>query len=196
MIPEYHAINTPPVTMDFCIYLNPPLDEYNDDAAETKRGLQLYLPGKAFNHAPLENLMDQPMAIGIAFSELSSVPDVIELLSKMGTWTAAHWQFLWHLSKVRQAAEREAGAVAPDIKQLPPFLPCITIQQHCWRLYITTRVGKDTLVWIDMYMGSTSSAMGVYQLTCSLQRLAKWVRDEYWPWLRDLLKDWPYKLYG
>ncbi|KAH6869140.1 hypothetical protein B0T10DRAFT_313984 [Thelonectria olida] len=75
--------------------------------------------------------------------------------------------------------------------QLPDYLPGIIIQGHDWHLVITTREGDKTMFWQKMTFGSTSSSKGIYQIICTLQLLGRWARDEYWPWLRGVVSEWP-----
>ena len=38
-----------------------------------------------------------------------------------------------------------------------------------------------------MYIGSTNSVLGIYQIVRALQFLAKWSLDVYWPWYRRVV---------
>jgi hypothetical protein len=46
--------------------------------------------------------------------------------------------------------------------------------------------GEDdfkVIILRDLRLGSTDTVLGIYQLVESVRRLAKWVEEEYRPWL-------------
>jgi hypothetical protein len=168
--------------------------------------IQDALPDGTFNHTSLITLRDRPIALSIETKRTGEGWDNARL--QMGIWNAAHWEFLGHLSRMRHGAANELSRIAqeatntPDSAQdtalsldhavqLPDYLPGIIIQGHDWHLVITTREGDKTIFWQKMTFGSTSSSRGIYQIICTLQLLGRWARDEYWPWLRGVVLEWP-----
>jgi hypothetical protein len=72
---------------------------------------------------------------------------------------------------------------------LPDFLPAVIVQGHDWYLVITTQEEKRTVLWTKLFMGTTSSVLGIYQVAYALQLLRNWASRTYWPFLRQVVLD-------
>lgn len=146
------------------------------------------LPDGILNFTDFVPLEKKPIAFSIGTVKPSEGFDSAKL--QLGIWQMAHWSFLRCLAERLTAeaqAETEGGEKAHGSTKLPPFIPGIIIQGHEWYLNFTTLEGEQTLFWQKVAVGSTSSARGVYQIVHILQALRQWVKDEYWPWLRDVI---------
>ncbi|KAF2416326.1 hypothetical protein EJ08DRAFT_703686 [Tothia fuscella] len=74
-----------------------------------------------------------------------------------------------------------------------PFLPILIIQGHDWNFLAAVRQTSmdgdkritKTCVYHKVAFGSTTSLLGVYQVICTIQLLATWVRDDYTPWFES-----------
>lgn len=76
--------------------------------------------------------------------------------------------------------------------KLPTFIPAIIVQGHQWFLSITIPEDKRIALWYGLPIGTTSSTIGIYQIVCVLQLLRKWVKDTYWPLVREMVYlGWP-----
>ncbi|KAF4451321.1 hypothetical protein F53441_5743 [Fusarium austroafricanum] len=192
IIAEYHVTSTSK-KVDFCMYIDPKHDQ-DARVLETIEGLKRILPLGMFNHANLNPLCNNPVAVSIETKKTGEGWENAKL--QMQVWMAAHWQFLRKLLELRQRAkeklsEEETGINPDETWQLPEFVPGIIIQGHDWHLIITTPEGEKTIFWQKKNFGDTSSSKGIYKIIYTLQLLRKWAQEEYWKWLRKLLLEWP-----
>lgn len=86
---------------------------------------------------------------------------------QIGTWHSAQWRSL------RYEQDRSSRSIE--------FLPGIIIQGHEWRFVASVLdvSGKCQLLEA-VALGNTGSILGVYSLMASLQRLRRWIKEEYW----------------
>ncbi|KAH7173106.1 hypothetical protein DER46DRAFT_214570 [Fusarium sp. MPI-SDFR-AT-0072] len=197
IIAEYH-VTSASKKVDFCMYIDPKHDE-TADVSEIIEALKNVLPLGMFNHANLNPLSDNPIAVSIETKKTGEGWENAKL--QMEVWMAAHWQFLRKLLELRQRAanelslmKQEAGDLTPNSDkpwQLPEFIPGIIIQGHDWHLIITTPEGEKTIFWQKKNFGDTSSSKGIYKIIYNLQLLRQWAQEEYSKWLRELLLEWP-----
>lgn len=67
--------------------------------------------------------------------------------------------------------------------QSPLFLPLFIVQGHDWSFLAATRQpGGLTTIWSKVIVGSTNSALGIYQIVATLRLLAQWSTDVFKPW--------------
>ncbi|KAJ4168312.1 hypothetical protein NW754_013646 [Fusarium falciforme] len=167
IIKEYVSTASQPKMVDFCIYMDPTVNEAASDAVQILRRM---LPAGVINHTDFQPLRDRPIAISIETkSRGRTQPETAEL--QLGTWHAAQWRFLEDL------VSRTGGSLDGL-----PFLPAVIVQGHSWSFAATTREGHRTDLWTEYCFGSTSDVAGVYKAIWGLQRLALWAREVYWPW--------------
>ncbi|KAH7009956.1 hypothetical protein EDB80DRAFT_838956, partial [Ilyonectria destructans] len=179
--------------VDFCISVEPENDESlkATTATSTQPAILRFrdtLPDRILNFTDFAPLEKRPIALSIETKKPSEGFDSAKL--QLGVWQMAHWSFLRYLAErpiAEAQAEAEGGEKTDGSIKLPPFIPGIIIQGHDWHLNFTTSEGEQTLFWQKVLIGSTSSAKGVYQIVHILQVLRQWVKDEYWPWLRDVI---------
>ncbi|KAG6042230.1 hypothetical protein E4U41_002573 [Claviceps citrina] len=204
--------------VDFAIYIEPgnDLDRIapDDTPMDAINRCLEDLPGKVFNITDFEPLSKRPIALSIETKKPSAAFDSAKL--QLGVWQNAHWTFLRHLrdmssQKCKEAAELQrattiqqeestATGTAPATATaeqnvsfaLPSFIPGIIVQGHQWYLIITTPEGRRTVLWQSAMFGTTQTTKGVYQIVCVLHLLRQWVRDPYWPLIRDMVRaGWP-----
>ncbi|KAL5903048.1 hypothetical protein ACKVV7_011356 [Pyricularia oryzae] len=68
------------------------------------------------------------------------------------------------------------------------FLPAIIIVGHDWKFAATTREGGGggrTVLWTECTIGSTSNLLGIYKIIWCVRRLARYVKERYWPWYAE-----------
>ncbi|KZL63843.1 hypothetical protein CT0861_13196 [Colletotrichum tofieldiae] len=68
--------------------------------------------------------------------------------------------------------DRLVGQTDPKM-QLPEFMPGKIIQGHEWLFVASTKQGDQ------VHIGSTATAIGVYQIVCVLQYLKRWIENTY-----------------
>jgi len=174
IIKEYLPTNAPGKMVDFCLFIDPengPSCVENTAAIKAIEDLRKVLPLSAINHTDLFFLLSRPLAVSIETKKRGGKEEEAEL--QMGTWHAAQWKLLSRLVS-------NAGGALETL----PFIPAIVVQGHEWSLGATTRENNQTILWLERRFGSTTSALGVYQIVWGLQRLARWAEDTYWPWFR------------
>ncbi|KAJ4251385.1 hypothetical protein NW762_011366 [Fusarium torreyae] len=201
IIPEYQL--QPPnreysKKADFCIYVEPSRDSQQSLLPRIIKALRNTLPQSTLNHVDLNTLQERPIAISIQTLEQSHA--LHALILHKGDWISARWNFLETLLSLRREAvvslarmQRQTSCVPHPYPQLPEYLFDIIIHGHEWYLVITSSEEGETVLRGVINFGSTSSSKGIYQIVCTLQVLKHYVGEVYWPWMRDLLLNWPRK---
>lgn len=171
IIKEYLPLNTQAKMVDFCMFICPETDSQPALVAETIRQRRLLLPGHAINHTECPAFRNRPVSVSIETKKQGGTgKEDAEL--QLGTWYAAQWNFL------------EAQSSSLDGLD---FLPAVVVRGHEWSFVATTREGMKTILWVEKPFGSTTSGLGVYKVVWTLQRLAKWSKEVYWPWYKKNL---------
>ncbi|KAL2802612.1 hypothetical protein BJX63DRAFT_437719 [Aspergillus granulosus] len=169
IIQEYLPIRSQAEMVDFCIYIEPKMD---DIAFNAILSLRQVLPCYVINHTDFPPLRSSPIAVSIlAWGQRGAQPATMEL--QLGTWHAGQWNLLEDLVA-------RSGGTFDGLS----FLPAVIVEGHYWSFAATTRKGRKTVLWLEQRFGSTSDVVGVYKTIWGLQRLAKWAREVYWPWFR------------
>lgn len=158
---------------DFCIYLHLDRTIFPKERNEIDRLYESPASTK-INHTNFEPLTYFPIALSI--NTRGSMLD-------LGRWESARWACLQNLMK-ECTVDALKGQPKPT---LPEFLPAILVQDEEWNLVVTTYERKNTTIWHQIKMGSTSSMQGVYQIIACLHALREWMEGVFWPWLRALL---------
>ncbi|KAF7548362.1 hypothetical protein G7046_g8702 [Stylonectria norvegica] len=170
IILEYLPATSKAKMVDFCVYLDPTADQV---ATSTIQTLRRSLPFQVINHTEFQPFRKRPIAISVETkSRGRAQSDTAEL--QLGTWHSAQWRFLHRLVSL-------SGGSFDGLA----FLPAIVVQGHDWSFVATTREGHKTVLWLEQPLGSTSNIVGVYKIIWSLQRLAQWAAEVYWPWFRQ-----------
>ncbi|KAJ5465249.1 uncharacterized protein N7458_000935 [Penicillium daleae] len=170
IIREYLPPGATGKMVDFCIYVNPEAEPVACSEAEK---LTRTLPAQVINHTDEYALRNWPIAVSIE-TKRQGEERLAAAELQLGTWHTAQWRLLERL--VAQTGGTFDGL---------PFLPAIVVHGHMWSFAATTREGETTLLWLEQVFGSSSNILGVYKTIWSLQRLAKWASDVYWPWIRE-----------
>jgi hypothetical protein len=176
--------------VDFAIHIEP--SNHMQDAIHTL-AQQSSEPFSA-NHTSYAPLRSRP--IGISIETKLTGEKWEDAMIQIEIWAAAHFTKLEEL--VRDAARNndlskaeaeededssgEGGAEDYSPATLP-FLPFVVVQGHDWNFLAATRdKGKRTCLYHKVTFGSTTSLLGAYQVICTIQLLAAWVRDSYTSW--------------
>ncbi|KAF4986695.1 hypothetical protein FDECE_15821 [Fusarium decemcellulare] len=171
IIKEYLPTTSQAKMIDFGIYISLEA-ENSSEVIDAVENLRRALPCNVINHTDFDCLRNRPLAVSIETKKRNSIsPEAAEI--QLGTWHAAQWKFLEDLVK------RSRGSFDGL-----PFLPAVIVNGHEWSFAATTKEGQKTILWLEKGFGSTSSSLGVFKVVWGLQRLAKWVREVYWPWYK------------
>ncbi|KAL6717741.1 hypothetical protein ACLMJK_003826 [Lecanora helva] len=80
----------------------------------------------------------------------------------------------WNLAQYNKMRQLNPGLTWQEL----PFLPAILTQEHAWNLYIIRMISQDEiLVQGPMLVGTSAGLVGIFQILCTIQRLALWTRD-------------------
>ncbi|KAI1115530.1 hypothetical protein F5Y14DRAFT_410228 [Nemania sp. NC0429] len=161
--------------IDFCVALQPLEDHSIVEAEQTIRELRGRTDGSVVNHTDFYPLRDRPIVMSVASG--NSGEGLLEAETQVGVWQAAQWSLL--------ASQSKSGK--DSISSLP-FLPALLIQGPQWYFAATTREGDQTLLWTERSIGSTDTALGIFQIIRTLRYMAEWSATIYWPWYeREIL---------
>ncbi|KAJ4312672.1 hypothetical protein N0V84_009816 [Fusarium piperis] len=164
------CLNAHDKRIDFCFYVDVP------DSNPARRALDQVCRQRShgsINHTDYPPLLRRPVCLSIE-TKLTG-QDWQAALEQTSIWLTAQWACLDKL------AGKEVVATSLE------FLPALIVQGHDWWFVATTRNMRpdaryETVLWSKVFIGSTASARGVYQVVTTLQRLAKWCSETYWPW--------------
>ncbi|KAI8306407.1 hypothetical protein K4K59_011508 [Colletotrichum sp. SAR11_240] len=162
--------------VDFCIHIEP-------DTPQHVIPTVLRSPSQSINHTEYAALLHKP--IGIAIETKLTGADWETARTQVGIWLAAQWNRLDDLVWSRGiGVEHTSPAVAAGLV----FLPAVIIQGHAWSFVAFTR-DRDGVprLWCQLPFALTRSVKGVYQAVAGLQLLSRWLREEYWPWFRQII---------
>ncbi|RMJ02397.1 hypothetical protein CDV36_015336 [Fusarium kuroshium] len=156
--------------IDFCFYIdlpdsNPASHTLNQVCHQTLHG--------SINHTDYAPLLRRPVCLSIETKRTGE--DWQAALEQTSIWLAAQWACL----------DKLVGT--PAVATGLDFLPALIVQGHDWFFVSTTRNRRpdwryETILWSKVVVGSTASARGLYQVVTTIQRLAKWCSETYWPW--------------
>ncbi|KAK2051184.1 hypothetical protein LY76DRAFT_417882 [Colletotrichum caudatum] len=158
--------------VDFCLYIDADVVGQSDHAAGAALQ-QLYKSSRstAVNHTDFAALKKHPIALSIESKTQDGSMAAATL--QVGTWHAAQWTFLRN-----QLAKNKL-----DVATLE-FLPGLIVQGSQWYFVASTWKDGKTTLWTSQSIGSTTSVIGTYRVIRSIQYLASWCREQYWPWFR------------
>jgi hypothetical protein len=161
--------------IDFAIHIEPSTRIQDAIQSLAQRRSSEYFSASHTSYAPL-----QSRPIGISIETKLTGEKWEDAMLQIEIWAAAHFSKLEEL--VRDVALEDDEDKATEAQPLP-FLPMIVVQGHDWNFLAAVRnVGKRTCVYHKVTFGSTNSLLRVYQVVCTVQLLAAWVRDSYTPW--------------
>ncbi|KAF5005409.1 hypothetical protein FDECE_8145 [Fusarium decemcellulare] len=158
--------------IDFCFYVD--LDDAHP-ARPMLNHVSQESPHGCINHTDYPPLLRRPVCLSLETKRTGE--DWQVALEQTSIWLAAQWACLDKL------VGTSASATGLD------FLPALIVQGHDWWFVAATRHLRpdglhETILWSKVFMGSTSSARGLYQVVTTIQRLSKWCAQVYWPWFR------------
>ncbi|CAI0650332.1 unnamed protein product [Colletotrichum noveboracense] len=157
--------------IDFCFVMEP-----GPQAAQAITAIQHEddLFSASINHTDYNPLRRRPIVLSIESKvEGSGINDA---QAQLLIWLEAQWRLL------RRLASR-----GDTPRPLPDFLPAIIIEGHKWYFLACPNNEKKTVLWSELFLGSTQHATGVYSIVCCLQYLSRWITDEYWPSFQRIL---------
>ncbi|KAH8747041.1 hypothetical protein F5883DRAFT_694592, partial [Diaporthe sp. PMI_573] len=169
---RYMPAISPSKKIDFCIYIEPSLDPLASSVEPAIETLRQSLPNNTINHTDYYPLRKRPIALSLETKKTGE--GWADATLQMGVWQSAHWD---------QQLQKQPTTTLPD------FLPAVIVQGHDWYLVITTQEEKRTVLWTKLFMGTTSSVLGIYQVAYALQLLRNWASRTYWPFLRQVVLD-------
>jgi hypothetical protein len=195
--------------VDFCIYYDTDARDGDDDKEQqlrkqALRDLCLHMPTTTVNHTDFRPVQLHPIVISIETKKPGTEPEQSGL--QLAVWLTAQWASLQQAAYVSIRASRRRENVSSDeassaqeqidmvnlaearVRELP-FIPSLTVQGHKWSLVLSTREGKQTVLWTEMEFGSTQSLRSTYQVIAGLREIAAWARDIYMPWWRKNVLD-------
>ncbi|KAL8826351.1 MAG: hypothetical protein Q9191_003850 [Dirinaria sp. TL-2023a] len=130
----------------------------------------------SINQTDTKSLRFSPIALSIETKRAAIEED--KARTQLEAWVSAHF------AKLRQLIGGDSTV---------PFLPLIMAQGNKWHFLIAEMadrkgpagVKKRIFIYEDHELGHTKSLLGVYQLLAAIQRLAKWIDEEYRPWFES-----------
>ncbi|KAM5366093.1 hypothetical protein ACJZ2D_010698 [Fusarium nematophilum] len=158
--------------VDFALVLRPDeeLERLIDAFLSTQpRGLN------TINQTMYEPLRRRPAPIFVETKTISGTLDGANV--QLGIWVAA-----WHerIRNIMALTGTSAKVIA---------LPVVQVMDDVWN--ISFAVDRDLEIQIlqsNLRIGDTSSILGAYQLQAAVAALAKWMKDEFAPWVKHLLQ--------
>jgi hypothetical protein len=130
----------------------------------------LRVEGKpSINHTNTEHIRFTPIAVSIETKRGAIDEDSANV--QLSVWVSAHF------ARLRQLSQGKAKL---------PILPLVVIQGHDWKMMVAEAKGDGRIIILrDLRLGATDTVLGIYQLISSVRRLARWVNEEYKPWLES-----------
>ncbi|KAI9749363.1 MAG: hypothetical protein M1815_002578 [Lichina confinis] len=126
------------------------------------------------NHTWHTPLIPRPASVSLETKRTGEGWD--KAIMQSGIWAAAHIAKLGRL----------VADVGGDPKTIPT-LPLVVVQGHDW-YFPAASAGEHgrTNIWSKARFGTTSAALGVYQIVATIQYLAHWTRTVYRPWFSKM----------
>ncbi|CAM6085752.1 unnamed protein product [Calypogeia fissa] len=136
------------------------------------------------NATGAEHVRFAPVAVSLETKRAAIDED--EGCVQLGMWVAANFARLRQLVRNRFDS---IGGLGGEGEVWLPVLPLVMCQGHDWKMMVAEAIvepGADdfkVVILRDLRLGSTDSVLGIYQLVEAVRRLARWVDEEYRPWL-------------
>uniref|UniRef100_A0A0B7KAR4 PD-(D/E)XK nuclease-like domain-containing protein n=1 Tax=Bionectria ochroleuca TaxID=29856 RepID=A0A0B7KAR4_BIOOC len=162
---QYRPRDAPSKMVDYCLSIQPCESRHR----EVIDHIRASRPGCSINHSDQgAQMMKHPIAISIETKRHGEQYDTA--LLQIATWHSAQWRSL-----------RWGGRDISNIE----FLAGLIVQGHDWQFVATAPGdGENGLVRVfrpGIHIGDTRSEEAIYKLLVSLQRLAAWAEDVFWP---------------
>ncbi|KAI1179467.1 hypothetical protein F4777DRAFT_532663 [Nemania sp. FL0916] len=161
--------------IDFCMFIEPQ-DEELKMLIELEKRLRLDC---GINHTDYDPLIHR--LIVLSALSMENVGVFKEEQVQLCVWQRAQWALLESLTEFTNSGGKDAA------RPMIPFLPALIIQGHDWSFAATTRSGKQTILWLKQDIGKTDSVLGIFQIVHGLRYIARWIRETYWPWYRQII---------
>ncbi|KAI0465616.1 hypothetical protein F4859DRAFT_376000 [Xylaria cf. heliscus] len=156
--------------VDFCIALQPD-DSYSTSIRELRRRTN----GSTANHTDFYPLRDKPIIISAESKKLGE--GLLEASVQVGVWQSAQWSLLNSQCQSNSKRSNSKGNTS-DLH----FLPALFIQGSQWSFAATTKQDDQTLLWLQQGIGTSDTALGIFQIIRTLRYLTEWSATVYWPW--------------
>ena len=126
----------------------------------------------SINQSDHECVFVRPLAINIETKTSNGAEAQAHV--QLQTWVTAHFQQL-----------RRLAPQATSFRSLP----VIVIQGHSWLvMFAEIKPPFDRInVWRELELGTTRSIEKIYHLVASLQRLVRWIEEDYKPWFERVV---------
>ncbi|GKU09134.1 hypothetical protein FLAG1_10791 [Fusarium langsethiae] len=164
IIADFKPKDAPAKMVDFCVLYEPERGSAEEKAIEKTSSIR---PGRSINHTDSSrDLCQRPIALSIETKRPYMEGDSATL--QISTWHSAQWRSLRY----------EPTTMTRSIE----FLPGIIVQGHEWR-FVASVLDSHNKSWLleEVRLGGTDSEMGIYALVLTLQRLRRWMIEDYWP---------------
>ncbi|KAK2051790.1 hypothetical protein LY76DRAFT_375729 [Colletotrichum caudatum] len=157
----------PSKMIDFAMYIDTEVVQ-DMDLPQRIKELRLKFPSDAVNSTPYHFLRNKPIAVAI---ETKRSDGLEQAVLQIGIWQAAHWAYLDRIASKK-------GSTFDGLE----FLPGLVASGADWYFVASTREGQRTTLWEKQPIGSTQSLVGTYKVIRTIQYLAWWSAEVYWPW--------------
>lgn len=188
--------------VDFCLCLKP--QRTAASVAEALSQVAQSTQHFSVNHTDYTPVAANPITLNIETKRTGE--DWQAALEQISTWMTSQWRCLDELGRSTNRNFPHASTSFDTLSQKDKvnleFLPGIIIQGHDWIFVAATRgqggatsepqlQGErfEVLIWSKIFIGSTDTLQGIYQIVAVLQRLAAWSLDTYWPWFQQNILD-------
>ncbi|KPM35468.1 hypothetical protein AK830_g11098 [Neonectria ditissima] len=155
---------------DYAMFLEPPND--SKLAMSLLRYRQLRPACHRATHIQLSDEASTPVAIGIETKSSKSDGSIMGS-AQLATWLRAQFR---HLESLPNHGSQGL-----------PIIPIILVQGAAWRVDFAQRTESCTVIWEGFNIGSSDEILGCYRIYAGLLRLARWCREEFWPWWEQAL---------
>ncbi|GJC90568.1 hypothetical protein ColLi_13406 [Colletotrichum liriopes] len=168
----------PSKMIDFAMYIDTEVVQ-DMHLSQRIKELRQKFPSNAVNSTPYHFLRNKPISVTI---ETKRSDGLEQAVLQIGIWQAAHWAYLDRIASKK-------GATLDGLE----FLPGLVVSGADWYFVASTREGQRTAcppsptLWEKQPIGSTQSLVGTYKVIRTIQYLAWWSAEVYWPWFMSTI---------
>ncbi|KAG8527284.1 uncharacterized protein KY384_008028 [Bacidia gigantensis] len=150
--------------VDFAILIEPP--------NETLAKLNTIFSSNCLNQTDAKDLEKTILATNIE-TKVQGARSRAKGICQLAVWTLAQFTKLKLLNP---------GLQWTDL----PTMPVILTERHSWTLLVMRMISEtEILVHIGQQVGNTGTIRGLFQVIATIQRLARWSREDYMKWWED-----------
>ncbi|TKW60059.1 hypothetical protein CTA1_3135 [Colletotrichum tanaceti] len=162
----------PSKMIDFAMYIDTDVVQ-DTHLSQRIKELRQKLPSNTVNSTPYHFLRNKPISVTIETKRSGGLEQAV---LQIGIWQAAHWAYLDRIASKK-------GATLDGLE----FLPGLVVSGADWYFVASTREGQRTTLWEKQPIGSTQSLVGTYKVIRTIQYLAWWSAEVYWPWFMSTI---------